>query len=213
MNDVNRLFDLIYEIKYYKIPENKEDKQLNLILGQQKGKSNDQSYYKENGTISYYMLFEEFAFLSRNDVRINSSETKVFSMLLNCSLEDSKWFLKNIKLLDLVQPCIDYLYYEHNILMINKLGKSNLFTDLFKKDKVKNLLILGEETRISILKSIYKDCPDLKVLRIPHPSPKSSNHIADERWMDCNVRPTIISLELEKQLPKTSQVEFRLKID
>lgn len=155
------ILQLINLIDTYKIDTSKKIREVKIVLGEEgySGVCWDEDYCINHSSIDIYKEFKEVAFIM-NDLSYKCSELFVLGLILG----DNKLaieFLDGLrKIKDGFYKFIEYIYYEHGIVFINRVEKKKCF-ELFDKNgyKVTDVMIIGSKPYLSCINKMKSSVP------------------------------------------------------
>ncbi len=143
---------------------------LKVIVGLSVASTENQSNFDIINKLDVYKTFGHCAFIiSKWKTANKNSESCVWALLLNCSTLESKDFLNEIKARKLESKLIEWLYFKHGVVMVNRQNHNPCFF-VFKKKNVTHVLITSDRSYTRILNNFDSKT---KVAIVQHPSPKN----------------------------------------
>ncbi|MDD6917929.1 MAG: hypothetical protein PUJ40_05770, partial [bacterium] len=148
---LRQIISFINKVMAY-VPSN-EPRDINIIFGTDPGELEEQLYEPVNKEIKIYEQIGSVALIrKRKTSTLGSAENAIFSLLLQCDRETSKYFIETINMLDLTNNLIEYLFFEHGLLLLNRINNIESIKKEIRNYNVKNVLFLSEKSTKSLSK-------------------------------------------------------------
>ena len=177
---LQQIISFINEVMGY-VPST-EPKDINIIFGTDPGELEEQIYEPVNKEIKIYKRIGSVALIrKRKTSTLGSAENAIFSLLLQCDRETSKFFIETINMLDLTNNLIEYLFFEHGLLLLNRINNIETIKKEIKNYNVENVLFLSEKSTKSLSKFLVnKFDRKINIGWIEHLSLRNFLYINDE---------------------------------